>query len=94
MCTGPELAADLGERFLDGGAVADVGRHTERRHALGAQILGNPLCRFAVEVEHGDLVSAPAQLVAGRLAHAGRAAGHHRDPAHRDRPIRPSRPYS
>ena len=78
-----ELGAHLRERLLDGRAVADVGRHRQRRHTFGAQLLGNPLRGCAVEVKHGDLVAAPAQLVTGRLTHAGSAAGHHRDPAHR-----------
>ena len=77
-----EFGAHLGEGFLHGGAVADVGGHRQRRHAFGAQLLGDPLGRIAVEVEHGHLVPTPAELAAGRFAHAGCASGHHRDAVH------------
>ena len=76
-----EFGTDLGERLLDGGTVTDVGRHRQRGHALGAQVFGNPLRGIGVEIEHGDLVSTASELVAGRLTHAGRTAGHHGDTA-------------
>ena len=38
-----ELAAHLGEGVLDRRPVGDVGRHRQRGHALGAQVLGDPL---------------------------------------------------
>lgn len=67
MCTGPSSVRTF-EGFLNGGAVADISGHPECRDALRAQLFGDPLRRFAVEVENSHLVPTPAKLVARRFA--------------------------
>ena len=68
--------------MLDCGPVTDVGAHSQGGNALGAKVFRNTLRRLLVEVQNPDLQAAPAQFVAGRLAHTRSAAGDHRDPAH------------
>ena len=78
-----QFAAHLGERLLDRGPVGDVGAHPECGDTVGAQVVGDTLRGMLIDVEDRHFQPAPAQFVAGRLAHARGAAGHHRDPVHR-----------
>ena len=94
MCTGPSSvrtfanASSTAARSLTSAATPSA--VTPSR----AQFLCDPLRRLAVEVEHGHLVSTPAELVAGRLTHAGSAPCHYRDAGHPSRPITRPRFYS
>jgi hypothetical protein len=84
-CDRPEFTTDLREGLLEGSAIGDIGADTEGHTSLGAKILGDTLRGLLVDVEDGDLESAPTQFVTGRLADAGSTAGHHRHPAHLSR---------
>ena len=83
MCTGPSSLRTLANASSTAARSLTSAATAERRDAVGPQFFGDPLRRFAVDVEHGDLVAAPAQFVTRRLTHAGCAAGHHRYPTHR-----------
>ena len=77
-----ELAADLLQRVVDGGAVGDVDLAAERGGAALAQLTGRPLHGVAVEVEEGDAVPPVGEVPADRLPHAGGGTRDHRDPSH------------
>ena len=71
MCTGPSSVRTLANASSTAARSLTSAATPSAVTPSRAQFLGNPLRRFAVEVEHGDLVSTPAQLVAGRFTHAG-----------------------